>query len=64
MILNNNISPKTMHIFAAWTALWAIVSVVVSITLWAMQFDQSAVLRAGMKAQSILLVGSSDEEIY
>lgn len=63
MILNNNLCPKTMNILAAWTVLWAIASVAVSLTLWTTQLDQSAVLRAGMKAQSILLVGGSDEAI-
>lgn len=56
-----NNSPKTKLIFGAWTALWLIASISVSSTLWLMQHHQAAVWTAGMKTQSTLLIGGSDD---
>lgn len=64
MNLNSNRPPQIKFLIGAWTLLWVITSMALSFTLFALQFNQSAVLAGGMKAQSALLTGGRDEAIH
>lgn len=63
MNLNSNRPPQTKLVVGTWTALWVIVSIAMSLTLWAMQFSQPTAFSDGMKAQSVLLTGGNDEVV-
>lgn len=61
MNFNSNRPPRTKFIFGAWTVIWVIASMTLSLTLFSMQFNQSVLLMHGMKEQSELLTGDSNE---
>ena len=61
MNFNNNRPPRIKFIFGAWTVIWVIASMALSLTLFGMQFNQSVLLMDGMKEQSELLNGDSNE---
>ncbi len=61
MNLNSNKPVQTKLVLGLWTALWVTTSMAVSLALWGMQFSQSRALSNGMKTQSMLLTGGSDE---
>jgi len=58
---NSTRPPQVKLLLGAWTALWVVASMASSLSLWGMQFTQSSVLSDGMKTQSELLTGSSNE---
>lgn len=64
MISNSNRVPQIGFVSVAWTALWVIVSISTSVSLWTMQLSQSSKINEGMKTQSILLTGASHEHIH
>ncbi len=62
----NSSSKKPVRVkvvFGLWTAFWVVTSMALSMTLWAIQFTQPATISNGMKSQSTLLTGGSDEGI-
>jgi hypothetical protein len=54
---------KVKVIFGLWTALWVVISMAFSMTLSAIQMTQPSTFSNGMKVQSTLLTGGSDESI-
>lgn len=64
MNLNSNKPAQTKFILGMWTALCVVTSMAVSLALWGMQFAQSSAMNDGMKVQSVLLTGGSDEDIH
>ena len=63
MNLYSNKPVQTKLVLGLWTALWVTTSIAVSLALWGMQLSQSSALSNGMKTQSMLLTGGSDEVI-
>lgn len=61
MISNSNRPPQAKLILIVWTTLWVVVSMALSLSLWRIQVTQSSVLTDGMKSQSELLTGASNE---